>query len=234
MPCSSAVFGVHQSDAAPGRLNDGAAEKFEAAMVTERITAVHGHETDIGLFLDPLHGAGTFPHDDFGQIGVYVILRHAAEIIEILLRRVFSEIGARDFFVAEVGYHFPDRLQPVVHHAKTSGREGAVSSPLVLRRALQHQHTLHLLPRREGGAQGGVTASDNDHVVYAVFHFSSIINLPAARGSRNRYRDRPGFAKCVPRPQLIRPRKSRLPYPYFAFARKGARPRRRPCRRQAA
>ena len=114
----------------------------------ERITAIHRHKPQLGAVLDPLHGAGAFPDQDFRQIGIDVVLRYPPQIIQILLYGVFAKVSGRNFFSGKVRDDFSDGFQTVMDHAETSGSEDTVATALVFRGALQYEHALNLFPSR--------------------------------------------------------------------------------------
>ena len=99
-----------------------------------------------------------------------MVLRDAAEIVQVLLGRVLAEIGARDLVRTEIRNHLLDGLEPVVHHAEAAAGIGAVSPALFLRRALKHEHFGTLLAGRNPGTKRGVAAADDDHVVEVFSH----------------------------------------------------------------
>ena len=64
--------------------------------------------------MQPLHGLGAVAHQRLGEVGIAVLLRDAAEVVEILLGRVFAEVGVLDLAFGQVGHHAFHVVQAVV------------------------------------------------------------------------------------------------------------------------
>jgi hypothetical protein len=80
-----------------------------------------------------MHGVGTVIDQSLGEVGIDVVLRDAAEIVEIFLGRVFAKIRARDVGVAEVGHDPFDVLRAVMHHPEAATRKLGIPPALGFR-----------------------------------------------------------------------------------------------------
>ena len=155
---------LHQAFAAAVGIDHRAAEELEAAVDLERLPPVVRHEAHAEL-VQPVHRVGALVDQHVGELGIALVLRDAAEVVEILLGGVFAEVGVGDLLLGQVGHDLADVVRAVMHHAEGAAGEGGVAAALVLRRALQHQHAGAVLARGERRAHAGAAAADHDHVM---------------------------------------------------------------------
>ena len=168
------VFGFDEARAAAVGVDHDAAEELEPALVVVGLPPVIRQELDAAAH-QPVHGVGAVLDQRLGEIGIDVVLRDAAEIVEILLRGVFAEIGARDVGVAEIGHDAFDVLRAVMHHAEAATGKPGIAAALFFRRALEQYDPGAPLCRRQRGAQRGIAAADNDNIIRLIVHPRSFL-----------------------------------------------------------
>src|SRR5262249_25032227 len=89
------VFGLDEACAATVRVDHHAAKEFKAAFVVVGLASEIRQEF-YATAHKPVHGVGRIVDQRLGKVGINVVLRNAAEIVQIGLARIFAEIRARD------------------------------------------------------------------------------------------------------------------------------------------
>src|SRR5882672_7888354 len=197
---------VHQPRTAADRLQRQPAPELELPLDLERLPAPRGGETHAFL-THPKRGGETLLDQDLGQIGVAAVLGDTRHVVEELVGGIRAEVGALALLLRQVD-QLREVVGAVVDDAQQPGGEARIPAGLVLRRALEHEHALRRLLRRQRGAQGGVAAADYDHVIGFSGHACP------------RKSARCGGSAATPRP----------PYPAAGYSRRRAHRSGRACR----
>src|SRR5690606_31843732 len=132
---------LDEARAAAHGLHREAAPELEAPADFERLPAPGRGEAQ-ALLAHPHHGLQAFLYQDFRQIGVAAVFGNARHVVEELVLRIGTEVGALDLFPREVGDHLLQVLDAVVGDAEKPRGEARVAARLVLGRALEDQDTL--------------------------------------------------------------------------------------------
>ena len=104
----------------------------------ERCVSVLGDKAHADLLAQPLYGIGAAPHENLRQVGVSAILRSAAQIVEVFLRRVGPEVAGGKFFFSQVSYDALDVVDPLIHKPHAGPGKRAVAAAQFLWSALEH------------------------------------------------------------------------------------------------
>jgi hypothetical protein len=84
-----------------------------------------------------MHGVGAAANESLCKIGIDVVLSDPAKVVQIILRRIFAEVGAGDVGVAQGGYDTFDVLHAVMHHAEAAPGEPRIAAALFFRSTLE-------------------------------------------------------------------------------------------------
>ena len=153
---------------APG-LHRESAPELEAAVHLERLPAPDRNEAH-AFRAHPRERLEAFRYQKLGEVGVAAVLRDATHIVEELVRGIGAEVRLCDLVVGEIGHERFQILHAVVYDAHRAGGEARVTAGLVRGRALEDQHACAMLARGERGAQRGVAAAHDDHILFLGGH----------------------------------------------------------------
>ena len=139
------------------------APELELAADLERLAAVDRHEAD-ALAAHPFERRMAAAHQQLDQIGIAAVLRHAGQIVEILVLAVGAEVRGAFLLLGEIRDQLREIIDRVVGDADGARREGGIAAPLRNRRALEHEHAGAGFARGERRAERGIAGADHDHV----------------------------------------------------------------------
>src|SRR5262249_52788342 len=154
---------IHQPRAAADRFQREATPELELVVDLEGLPAP-GRSEAHAFFSHPQRGGEALLHQDLGEIRIAAVLRDPRHVVEELVGRVRAEVGALALLLRQID-QLREVVRAVVDDAQEARGEARVAARFVLGRALEHQHLLRRLLRRQRGAQGGVAAAHHDHVV---------------------------------------------------------------------
>ena len=83
-----------------------------------------------------MHRVSATFDERLGEIRIDIVLRDAAEIVEIVLRGIFAKVGARDVGVAQVRNDAFNVLRAVMDHPKAAAGEFGIAAAFFFGRAL--------------------------------------------------------------------------------------------------
>src|SRR5580698_506306 len=129
--CRSLVFRFDQAGATTVGIDHDAAKELESALVVVSLPSVVRQEF-YALPHQPMNSIGTAFDQCLGEIRIYVVLRDAAKIVEIVFRGILTEIGARDVGVAQIRNDAFDVLRTVMHHPETAAGEFGIAAAFFL------------------------------------------------------------------------------------------------------
>ncbi len=174
-----ALLGIHQPRTTAPRLDGEPAPELEAAVDLECLASVDGHEAQT-VGPQPHERRLAAAHQQFHEIGIGAVLRDARHVVEELVFRIRTEVGARDFLIRQVGHQRTEIVHAVVREADGTRGEPGVAAGLVLGRAFQDDHVHTRFARRERGAHRSVARTHHDDVTTLRQHrISDIIGLVA-------------------------------------------------------
>ena len=148
--------------AAPG-LHRQPAPEFEHAVDLVGLAPPDRHKAH-PLVTHPKHGCLAARDQQFAQVWIGAVFGDTAHVVEEFFFSVGAEIGLRHFLVGKIRHQCAQVFDAVIDAAERAGGEAAITTGLVLGRALQHQDRDTAFGRGKGCTKRRIAGADDDNV----------------------------------------------------------------------